>query len=483
TDEESIVRPCGLQDLKCIQQYFVQNSQCSLPNGPAPDSHRVKSIPMYLPHVNVTFILTDVDIKGFNDFKIVDFYINKKTNTVLFEVEFRRIWVYSPRTIITYHRKGKEPLDLADYAFIEYLNLSLTLTAPQINNIDMSKNHVYTYVSDSNPRSGLGPIFTDNKVVASETAGEGVSSSIPWSDKVLLGFFRFFEKFLQNIKENVRVFLPDFVTSLNVGHRIRYFFLKTFIYMLFFITDEYVRRTTKLLLDRVALGLQEAFVTQGEIFFFFSCRGFQDGGFRAWHGGSSDHVFAKNPHHEHSIVTPCSIHDVNCIRGFFAYNTQCTITGGSAPDPYIPDKIYLPTPHANLTINKATGVLVMEAEFSSIVVQTPKCVVTYYRKGKESLETADFTEIEYKDLSMTLSIPDLKDPQLSGAHVYTYVADGKPKYTLGPGIYKTKDPGFQRALIDVESKVEISLVEIFVTQGPIFFSKFFQSSICDIAHY
>ncbi|XP_050551675.1 fibrohexamerin-like [Spodoptera frugiperda] len=195
SDEEAIVRPCGLQDLKCIQQYFAQNSQCSLPNGPAPDSHRVKSIPMYLPHVNVTFILTDVDIKGFNDFKIVDFYINKKTNTVLFEVEFRRIWVYSPRTIITYHRKGKEPLDLADYAFIEYLNLSLTLTAPQINNIDMSKNHVYTYVSDSNPRSGLGPIFTDNK-------------------------------------------------------------------------DEYVRRTTKLLLDRVALGLQEAFVTQGEIFFF-----------------------------------------------------------------------------------------------------------------------------------------------------------------------------------------------------------------------
>ncbi|XP_050551676.1 fibrohexamerin-like [Spodoptera frugiperda] len=210
-----------------------------------------------------------------------------------------------------------------------------------------------------------------------------------------------------------------------------------------------------------------------------------------------------NPHHEQSIVTPCSIHDVNCIRGFFAYNTQCSITGGSAPDPYIPDKIYLPTPHANLTftlnnprikglnnwkikefyINKATGVLVMEVEFSSIVVQTPKCVVTYYRKGKESLETADFTEIEYKDLSMTLSIPDLKDPQLSGAHVYTYVADGKPKYTLGPGIYKTKDPGFQRALIDVESKVDISLVEIFVTQGPIFFSKFFQSSICDIAHY
>ncbi|KAF9424386.1 hypothetical protein HW555_000525 [Spodoptera exigua] len=362
-------------DIKCIQQYFVQNSQCTLPSGPAPDSYRVKSVPMYIPHVNVTFILTDVDIKGFNDFKIAD--VNKKTNTVLLEVEFRRLWIYSPRTIISYHRKGKEPLDLIDYAFIEYLNLSLTLTAPQINNIDMSKNHIYTYVSDSNPKTGLGPIFTDNK----------------------------------------------------------------------------------------------------------------------------DHAFARNPHYEQSIVRPCSIHDVNCIRGFFAYNTQCSIAEGPAPDPFVPDKIFLPTPHANLTftlnnpqikglnnwkikdINKITGVLVMEVVFDSIVVHTPKCIVTYYRRGKEPLQTADYTEIDYKGLSMTLTIPDLKDPQLSEAHVFTYVPDSKPVYVLGPDIYKMKDPEFQRAIFVAESKVEISLVELFVSQGPILFSKFFQSSICDTAHY
>ncbi|XP_022823937.1 uncharacterized protein LOC111354622 [Spodoptera litura] len=420
SDEEHIVRPCALHDLKCIQRYFVQNSQCELPSGPTPDSYRLKRVPMYLPHVNVTFILTDADIKGFKDYKIVDFYVNKKTDTVLFEVELHKIWVYSPRTIITYHRKGKEPLDLVDYAYIEYLNLSLTLTAPQIYNIDMSNNHVYTYVSDAHPRSGLGPIFTHNK-------------------------------------------------------------------------DEYVRSTTKRLLHRIALGLQEAFVTQGEIFFFL----FFQSNICTYY-----RVFGKDFHHEHSIVRPCAIHDVSCIREFFAYNTQCSMTEGPAPDPFIPEKISLNTPHANLTftlnnprikglnnwkikefyINKATGVLVLEVRFSSIVVHTPKCIVTYYRKGKESLHTSDFTEIEYKDLSMTLTIPDLKDPQLSGAHVFTYVPDGKPEYVLGPEIYKTEDPGFQKALIDVESKVDTSLVELFVTQGPILFSKFFQSSICEFAH-
>ncbi|KAH9643791.1 hypothetical protein HF086_002289 [Spodoptera exigua] len=80
-------------------------------------------------------------------------------------------------------------------------------------------------------------------------------------------------------------------------------------------------------------------------------------------------------------------------------------------------------------------------------------------------------------LSMTLTIPDLKDPQLSEAHVFTYVPDSKPVY------FTFSDPEFQRAIFVAESKVEISLVELFVSQGPILFSKFFQSSICDTAHY
>ena len=58
----------------------------------------------------------------------------------------------------------------------------------------------------------------------------------------------------------------------------------------------------------------------------------------------------KGQYEDSSIFRPCSLQDINCIRGFFAQYSQCSVAEGPAPEPYVVDLLpNLHVPHANLT--------------------------------------------------------------------------------------------------------------------------------------
>ncbi|XP_075982362.1 uncharacterized protein LOC142980709 [Anticarsia gemmatalis] len=98
----------------------------------------------------------DVQVKGLNSGKIEHFYINKKTDTLVMEVEFENL-IVETKSVMEYHRKGKEPIIGSDYSTIKFRHLSLTLTVQHLHDPNRAKKHVYAYLSDPNPPLKNGP--------------------------------------------------------------------------------------------------------------------------------------------------------------------------------------------------------------------------------------------------------------------------------------------------------------------------------------
>ncbi|XP_047027320.1 uncharacterized protein LOC124635503 [Helicoverpa zea] len=70
---DPIVRPCSLHNVDCIRRFFAHNSRCSPVHKPGSDTHRIKTLPTFMPHINVTFTLNYLELKGLNNYTINEF--------------------------------------------------------------------------------------------------------------------------------------------------------------------------------------------------------------------------------------------------------------------------------------------------------------------------------------------------------------------------------------------------------------------------
>ncbi|XP_075982311.1 fibrohexamerin-like [Anticarsia gemmatalis] len=221
-----------------------------------------------------------------------------------------------------------------------------------------------------------------------------------------------------------------------------------------------------------------------------------------WTGHDIPFYKGHDHHHSREDGRPCSPHDLDCIRSFFAHNFGCSAPHRSAPDPYLVHNLPLQLPHCNITltlvdaqvkgintgkikeffIDKEADALVLEVEFASIVVYTPHTVATYYRKGKAPKSSASDSIIDFKDLSLTLTIEHYRDQHRSKKHVYAYFNDAYPPFRIGPGITETEDPIRIRMNKKWMGHMALSAREAFLSQGPVYMGAYMQSYICDLRH-
>ncbi|KAJ8720917.1 hypothetical protein PYW08_006382 [Mythimna loreyi] len=534
---ESTQHPCSLHDLNCIKHYFAHNSQCSPVHGLGQDVRRIKSIPMSIPHVNITFTLFDVEVKGYNDFKVKEFYINKQTGKLVFEVEFHDLWVYSPFTVIEFHRRGKDSLELSDYAFIEYRDISMTLVVPQDKGINLSEAHVFTYISDARPKTGLGPNFNESK--DHQTKRDYHSSIIKPCSLDDLNCIR--GVFAHNSKcKPVKGRAPDpymlqqmdlpiaqaNLTFSLINAQVKG--LNEWKINNFFINKATDKLVLEVVFDRIVVaspGAKTACHRKGKedievidysiieyygLSFTLTIPNVKN--LKLSNGNIFTYVVDANPLYTlgsavarntgyklDRVYRPCAFDDVDCIRRVFAQNSDCKPVKGPIDDPYVLDWLPIHLAHANVTfilknaqvgglnnwkikefyLNKVTDKLVLEVVFKAITVYSPAALVKYLRKGKESVEMSDYTTVIYKDLSLTLTVPNIKDLQLFDADVYAYIPDSNPPFSVGSAITDNSDPFLATVFKEMLSNIAVGLKEVFVYKGPAILNAFLEGAICD----
>ncbi|XP_041969199.1 fibrohexamerin-like [Aricia agestis] len=156
--DEYIERPCEIFDKFCIRQFLAQHSKCKPVDGPVPDPLYRDKTTGYAPHANVTFIPIAVTVSGLNG-RIEEFYINRKTDRLLLAVEFTNLYAASPYAYLRYHRRAQEPLVYNDFGSINFTSLVLTITIPNLKDLQLERSEVFAY-SPGIPVIILGGRFT-----------------------------------------------------------------------------------------------------------------------------------------------------------------------------------------------------------------------------------------------------------------------------------------------------------------------------------
>nr|QZP43455.1 fibrohexamerin-like protein-6 [Pseudoips prasinana] len=159
---DGIQRPCDLCDMDCISRVFSQELRCNPNQRDIPYSRIFKYLPLNYPSSNTSILYLNAKANGINDFTVNEFYINRKTKTLVMEVVFNQLDVESPDTIGYFYRKGREPVVTEGYCSTIYNNYSLTLTVFNVDgraNRDPCDYQVYTYVTDAGAPLGYSRSF------------------------------------------------------------------------------------------------------------------------------------------------------------------------------------------------------------------------------------------------------------------------------------------------------------------------------------
>ncbi|XP_060808629.1 fibrohexamerin [Amyelois transitella] len=103
-----IVRPCALNDLKCLTDNFSANSGCSRQlNGPIAPQYVVGEFKFETPYFNSSYIDRNLIVRNHDKCFVSEFFFNVKTDTSVITIDCPSLDLQSKRTLIR-HQSGRE---------------------------------------------------------------------------------------------------------------------------------------------------------------------------------------------------------------------------------------------------------------------------------------------------------------------------------------------------------------------------------------
>ncbi|XP_045521218.1 uncharacterized protein LOC123712254 [Pieris brassicae] len=96
---------------------------------------------MEVPRINFTFSAIDVSYNGLNG-RIEEFYVNRKTDQVVFAVEFRNVVFQTNNSYNIFYRRAKEPVVTNSYYIIRLNPVVQKVALALISNLPVNLREI-----------------------------------------------------------------------------------------------------------------------------------------------------------------------------------------------------------------------------------------------------------------------------------------------------------------------------------------------------
>ncbi|XP_045487736.1 fibrohexamerin-like [Pieris rapae] len=156
-EDDYIERPCRVFDPECIRSYFAAHGHCKKVDGTVPEPLHRSASTGYLPRINLTVTLVNVDYYGLNG-QIVEFYINRKTNKLVLAVQMSNVVSFVRPAYFRFHRRAQEPIVRSTPARVQFGTITPTIIIPNLNDLRLDQAEIFSYIESPSPITTVNPL-------------------------------------------------------------------------------------------------------------------------------------------------------------------------------------------------------------------------------------------------------------------------------------------------------------------------------------